>query len=248
MKSLPGKLVWVEHASKDSAQASRFYGSLFGWEDMPMDVDGQPYHVIMQAGQGLGGYRKAQEGEPNLWGIYLSVEDVDRSYMQAIESGASSCMPPTDFAPVGRGATLLDPVGAMFSIWRSATDDAPDAEMPPGHWCWRELHATDDARALAFYETLFGLEHDSMPAGEETYYILRHGDARRGGLMRNPVGMGPSLWIPYVHVQDVDATVAKAQSLRAEITTPPENIPGIGRYAMLRDPQGARFAVFLPRR
>lgn len=248
MKTLPGKLVWVEHASIDPAQASKFYAALFGWGDSPMDVGGQAYHVIMNAGEGIGGYRAAQPGESGNWGIYLSVADVDWSYAQALVMGASSWMPPTDFPPVGRGATLLDPAGAMFSLWRGSNDDAPDAEVPPGHWCWHELHTTDDAKALAFYESLFGFTHDSMPAGEDTYYVLKSGDARRGGLMRNLGGAGPSLWIPYVLVQDVDATAAKAQSLGAEVTTAPEDIPGIGRYAMLRDPQGARFAVFLPRR
>lgn len=248
MKSLPGKLVWVEHASADPSQARHFYSELLGWDVSLMDISGQDYHVIMSAGQGIGGYRKAQDGEPTQWGIYLSVEDVDSSYAQAMEMGASSCMPPTDFVPAGRGATLKDPVGAMFSIWRSTSDDAPDAELPLAHWCWHELHATDDVRALAFYETLFELQHDSMPAGEETYYVLKRGDARRGGLMRNPTGMGPSIWIPYVHVADVDATAAKAKALGAEVTTAPEDIPGIGRYAMLRDAQGARFAVFLPHR
>jgi len=67
-------------------------------------------------------------------------------------------------------------------------------------------------------------------------------------LMRNLGGAGPSLWIPYVLVRDVDASAAKAESLGAEVTTAPEDIPGIGRYAMLRDPQGARLAVFLPNR
>src|SRR5215469_16956342 len=111
MKSLPGKLVWVEHASPDPAEASRFYGALFGWEVSLMDIGGETYQVIMNAGQGMGGYRHAQQGEPCNWGIYLSVADVDQSFAQALVGGASPCMAPRDFPPVGRGATLLDPVG-----------------------------------------------------------------------------------------------------------------------------------------
>lgn len=248
MKALSGKLVWVEHASTDPVKASAFYGALFGWADSPMDVGGHTYHVIMNGGDGIGGFRTAQEGEPGNWGVYLSVDDVDYTFAQALLAGASPCMPPTDFPPVGRGATLLDPVGAMFSIWRSVTDDKPDAEVPPGHWCWHELHATDDQKALAFYEQLFGLSHDSMPSAGGTYYVLKSGESMRGGLMKNPGGAGPSLWLPYVLVTDVDASAAKAAALHAEVCMPPADIPGIGRFAMLRDPQGAVFAVFLPKR
>ena len=248
MSTLPGKLMWVEHASTDPAQASRFYAALFGWNVSLMDVADQSYQVIMNAGQGIGGYRQAQPGEPCNWGIYLSVADVDKSFAEALLAGASPCMTPTDFPPVGRGATLLDPVGAMFSIWRGANDDPPDAQVPTGHWCWHELHATDDQKALAFYEQLFGLSHDAMSVGKDTYYVLKGGDVGRGGLMQNPGGAGPSLWLPYVLVTDVDATTAKAESLQAEVSTPPSDISGIGRYAILRDPQGALFAVFLPER
>lgn len=246
MTVLPGKLVWVEHASADTAAASRFYGSLFGWDVSLMDVADESYQVIMNAGMGMGGYRRAQPGEPGNWGIYLSVADVDETYAMALVAGASPCMPPRDFSPVGRGASMLDPVGAMFSIWRGANDDMPDSAVPNGHWCWHELHATDDQAALAFYESMFGLSHDTMPAGEETYYVLKSNDVARGGLVRNPGGAGPSLWLPYVLVENVDATAAKAEALGAEVTTAPEDIPGIGRYAVLRDPQGALLAVFLP--
>lgn len=248
MNVLPGKLVWVEHASPDPAAASQFYGALFGWEVSSMDVGSESYQVIMNAGQGIGGYRRAQEGEHCNWGIYLSVADVDRTFADALVAGAQPCMVPRDFSPVGRGATMLDPVGAMFSIWRGNNDDAPDAPVPPGHWCWHELHASDDQKALQFYETLFGLSHDSMPAGEDTYYVLKSGEHARGGLMRNPAGAGPSLWLPYVLVADVDTSAKKGESLKADVATPPADIPGIGRYAVLRDPQGALFALFLPER
>jgi predicted enzyme related to lactoylglutathione lyase len=246
MNALPGKLVWVEHASADPAKASQFYETLFGWTDSPMDVAGSPYRVIMNAGQGIGGYRTARGGEPGHWGIYLSVADVDATFAMALVAGATPWMPPSDFPPVGRGASLIDPVGAMFSIWRGANDDTPDAEVPPGHWVWHELHATDAEKALAFYEQLFGLTHDATPAGDGTYYVLKAGELRRGGIMKTPGTSGKSLWLPYVLVPDVDAATAKAALLHAEVCMHPSDIPGLGRFATLRDPLGAVFAVFLP--
>ncbi|MHA6203925.1 VOC family protein [Dyella soli] len=248
MKSLPGKLVWVEHASADPAVAGKFYRALFGWSESPMDIGGQSYCVIMNAESGIGGYRTAQDGEPCNWGIYLSVADVDASHARALAAGCRECMPPTDFPPVGRGATFLDPVGSMVSIWRSANDDAPDGDAAPGQWCWHELHATDPAGALAFYEALFGLSHEVAPTGNGAYYVLKSGDTRRGGIMKTQQAGASSAWLPYVLVEDVDAVAAKAGSLGADICVPPSDIPGIGRYAVLRDPQGASLAVFLPQR
>jgi len=248
MKTEVGKLVWVEHASTDPAKARQFYAGLFGWDDSPMEVAGSTYHVIMNAGEGIGGFRPAQEGEPTNWGIYLSVADVDASHKKAVATGAKTCMPPTDFPPVGRGATMIDPVGAMFSIWRSTIDDKPDADVPPGHWCWNELHASDPTKALSFYEGLFGLSDDPMPSPGGTYHVLKKGENRRGGLMKSTNGGASSMWLPYVHVTNVDNTTEKAKSLGAEVCVPPTDIPNIGRFSVLRDPQGASFALFLPNR
>lgn len=248
MHTLPGKLVWVEHASADPAKASQFYEALFGWTDSPMEVAGEAYRVIMNAGAGIGGYRTAQEAEPAHWGIYLSVADVDTSFAMALVAGATPWMPPTDFPPAGRGASLVDPVGALVSIWRGANDDTPDAQVPPGHWVWHELHATDADKALAFYEQLFGLTHDATSSGHGAYYVLKDGDHRRGAIMQESSSDGSSFWLPYVLVTDVDATTAKAATLHADVRMPPTDIPGIGRFAMVRDPQGASFALFLPQR
>ena len=50
-------------------------------------------------------------------------------------------------------------------------------------------------------------------------------------------------WLTYFAVSDTDATVAKADSLGGKITVPATDIPGVGRFAILQDPQGAHFAV-----
>ena len=157
-------------------------------------------------------------------------------------------MPPTDFPPVGRGATLADPTGAVFSIWTSAQDDRADAEKTPvGDWHWNELMTPDEKKALAFYEGVFGYTHDSMDMGPQgTYYLLKKGEVMRGGLMRSPMPDTPPLWMPYVAVADCDATAAKASSLGAQVIVPPTDIPNVGRFAALIDAQGACIAFMKP--
>lgn len=249
MSHIQGKFVWYEHFSADPARARAFYGPLFGWhvEDLPMGE--QRYPLIMNAADGIGGFRSAAAGAPAHWLSYLSVEDVDRAHAAALAAGAKAVMPPTDFAPVGRGSVLADPTGAVFSLWTSAQGDKPDvAEAPMGHWCWTELTTTDEQRALAFYEQVVGYTHDAMDMGPGgSYYILKAAGQGRGGLMRNPPGMtAPPMWLPYVKVPDADATAAKAAALGGTVVVPPTDIPNIGRFAVFADPTGATIALLQP--
>jgi predicted enzyme related to lactoylglutathione lyase len=53
----------------------------------------------------------------------------------------------------------------------------------------------------------------------------------------------PAMWTPYVAVEDPDASCKKASELGAEILVEPMDIPGIGRFAIIKDPQGAVFGI-----
>jgi predicted enzyme related to lactoylglutathione lyase len=249
MSRLQGKFVWFEHMSGDTARARKFYDALFGWHTELTPKGGtEPYPLIMNGNQGIGGFRTAPPGAPSLWMSYLSVADVNASHAAALAAGAKSLMPPTDFPTVGRGATLADPTGAVFSIWTSTQDDRADAEKTPvGDWHWNELMTPDEKKALAFYERVFSYTHDSMDMGPQgTYYLLKTGDRMRGGLMHSPMPDTPPLWMPYVAVADCDATADKARGLGAQLIVPPTDIPKVGRFAALIDAQGACIAFMKP--
>jgi predicted enzyme related to lactoylglutathione lyase len=250
MSHLPGKFVWFEHSSPDPAQARAFYTALLGWSVQSMPIGSEAYDMIMLGAEGIGGMRKAEAGTPSHWMSYLSVPDVDASFKAATTNGASSCLAPMDFGPVGRAAIIADPTGATVSLWKGAQGDRPDVEkMPNGDWMWNELWTPDAAKALAFYETTFGFTHDSMDMGPQgTYYILKGQDGKmRGGLMQSTGNEAPPMWLPYVKVADCDASAAKAQKLGARaIVVPPTDIPNIGRFSVLLDPFGAAIAVMKP--
>lgn len=249
MSHLYGKFVWFEHLSGDTALARTFYDNLFGWHTESTPMGGpEPYPLIMNGNEGIGGFRTAPPGAPSLWMSYLSVADVDASHAAAVAAGAKSLMPPTDFAPVGRGATLADPTGAVFSIWTSTQGDRADVpKTPVGDWHWNELMTPDEKKALAFYEGVFGYTHDRMDMGAQgTYFLLKKGDAMRGGLMRAPMPDTPPLWMPYVAVADCDATVAKAKGLGAHIIVEATDIPNVGRFSALIDAHGACIGFMKP--
>lgn len=119
--------------------------------------------------------------------------------------------------------------------------------MSMGGWIWYELLTSDVAAAQAFYGKVIGwrwVPHESVPG----YCMFAAGDATIGGLMGLPpeTGLPRPVWLGYVRVANVDATVAAAQSDGATQCVPPTDIPGVGRFAMILDPQGVPVYVMAP--
>jgi hypothetical protein len=248
MSHSPGRFVWFEHLSNDIAKARAFYEKLFGWNTEMMAMPGSdPYPVIHNGDNGIGGYAQASAGTPTRWLSYLSVSDVDSAYKAALAAGAKSLMAPMDYGSAGRAATIADPTGGVFSLWRGAEGDPTESETtPPGGWIWNELATKDEKTALAFYEKAFGFSHDAMSMPDGTYYILKQGAKGRAGMYKAKDAKMPTLWTPYVCVADADATSERAKSLGATVLLAPTDIPGVGRLALYNDPQGASIAVLKP--
>ncbi|MEZ5730256.1 MAG: VOC family protein [Burkholderiaceae bacterium] len=248
MNRQPGKFVWHEHVSTDPGAAQMFYEQWLGWRTASMDIGGHGYALIRNGDAGIGGYRPAPDGVPSHWHAYVSVDDVDALAQRAQAAGARLLMPATDFGPIGRAATLADPTGAIFSLWKATAGDEPDVELADkGAWCWDELTTTDDTVALAFYETVFGYTHSTMEGSEPPYHMLSIDGRQRAGLMRAPMPGIPSAWVSYVHVADIDDTTARARELGASVLVEPMDIPnGFGRFAVIADPLGCVIGLFRP--
>lgn len=56
----------------------------------------------------------------------------------------------------------------------------------------------------------------------------------------------PAHWLVYFAVADVDASTDRAKELGGTVNMPPTDIPNMGRFAVLCDPQAAVFAVYSP--
>jgi len=152
-----------------------------------------------------------------------------------------------DVPGVGRRARIADPQGAELSLLTSATGDKADETAPAGGFFWNELHTSDPTKALAFYEKVVGFSQRSMDMGSGgTYHILSKGGVDRGGVTSHLPGGVSSHWLPYVAVDDLDGTIARARKHGATIPIDAEDIPGIGRFGVLEDPTGAVLAVMKP--
>lgn len=115
-----------------------------------------------------------------------------------------------------------------------------------GRFVWHELMTTDTDAASDFYSDVvpWKAEDSGMPS----YSLWMSGKYRSGGLMALPEDQSatPPHWIIYIGTPDVDETVAAAEKLGGKVLKPASDIPNVGRFAVLSDPQGAAFAVFTP--
>ncbi len=110
-----------------------------------------------------------------------------------------------------------------------------------GAFSWCELLTTDVPEAKHFYSALFGWTLEPAPMPGMEYTLVKYGGEQMGGIMSLPPGcegMPPS-WGVYVTVADVDATAKLALELGGKVLVPPQDIPQVGRFCVLQDPQGA---------
>ncbi|MCU1244936.1 MAG: glyoxalase [Acidobacteria bacterium] len=115
----------------------------------------------------------------------------------------------------------------------------------PGTPSWIELGTNDTAGAKAFYTSLLGLTAKDNPMSEEMVYtILEKGSETAAGLYQNREA--PPNWLSYISVASADESAAKAKSLGATLIAEPFDVMDMGRMAIIKDPQGAMFAIWQP--
>ncbi len=132
------------------------------------------------------------------------------------------------------------------TLFRHKEDTVEDRFRRQGVFSWQELLTDDVEAAKKFYTELLGWSVQEFPMEQgESYWIMKMGDEGVGGIMKTPPtakGMPPS-WGVYITVDNVDETAKKAKALGAKVLVEPMDIPKVGRFATLQDPQGAVFAV-----
>jgi uncharacterized protein len=113
----------------------------------------------------------------------------------------------------------------------------------PGRFVWHDLMTTDAGKAQAFYQSMFGWRIDERPMPGCVYRMISAGPGPMGGIVEEK-SIPMSHWMPYVAVDDVDATAQKIISRGGSVCVPPTDMPGTGRFAVVGDPQGAFFSIY----
>ncbi len=117
-----------------------------------------------------------------------------------------------------------------------------------GHFVWYDVMTTDLPAAEAFYTRVIGWTAQGMGSPDRPYTVFSVGKVGVGGLMPIPAdalaaGM-PPCWTGYISVDDVDGFARRVREKGGMVRRGPEDIPGVGRFAVVGDPQGAGFILF----
>ena len=240
---------WVDLGT-DTEAARPFYEGLFGWEvalaEPPEETGG--YGFFTKGGRMVAGLGPQQNPGTPFWSVYIATEDADAVVAKVKSAGGGVVVEPMDVMHAGRMAVFSDPTGAFFSVWQAGSHRGAQLVSEQGAMSWVELTSRDVEAAKAFYPAVFGWEPETHE-GEMAYtefHLAGAGDTV-AGLMAMPEMVPaevPSYWSVYFGVDDVDASSQKAVSLGGAILAGPADIPDGGRFAVVKDPQGAVFGLY----
>jgi len=243
----PGAFCWADLSSPDQPASKDFYTKLFGWSssDSPMG-EGMVYSEMRVDGKAAAGIAPAMPGEagPVAWAVYVNVESADAAVERARSLGATVVGEGAfDVPDAGRMALISDPAGSVFRVWEPTAHAGAQVMQAAGALSWFELSSSDVDAVTSFYSQMFDWKV-AAPAGMEDYLIATTAAGEGTGAIM--AAQGPATgWLVYFGSDDVDASLAAAKEHGAAEVVPATDIPGnMGRFAVMRDPQGAVFGLY----
>jgi predicted enzyme related to lactoylglutathione lyase len=251
-KYAPGTFSWTDLSTTDQDAAKQFYGQLFGWTAVDFPVgDGAVYSMMQIDGKDVAAIsaqppQQRDAGVPPLWNSYVTVESADAAVERAKKLGATVHAPAFDVMESGRMAVIQDPQGAFFMVWEPRQHLGASLVNAPGALTWNELASPDPSASAEFYREMFDWKAEQFEGMEMNYLGITTAAGNSNGGIRDAFENEPSYWLVYFGTEDIDATLARATELGATQMVPATDI-GVGKVAVLRDPQGAVFALYTGR-
>src|SRR5437763_4900450 len=207
-----------------------------------MKLDGKDVAAISSQPE-----QQREVGAVPVWNSYITVESADQALERARGLGATVHAPAFDVLDVGRMGVAQDPHGASFLVWQPKRHIGASLVNVPGALCWNELASADLDASAAFYCELFDWSVQPLADSPSPYLVIQTAAGHGNGGMRpaEPPGTPPH-WLVYFGVDDVDESLGRAEQLGAAKVAGPMSI-GPGSVAVVRDPQGAVFALYAGR-
>ena len=114
----------------------------------------------------------------------------------------------------------------------------------PNPFAHIELNTDDVAKAKKFYKRIFDWKLEDMKIPGAGYTMIDAGKGPGGGMQKKPMPKAPTMWLPYVQVESVKKTIAKAQKAGAQIMVDYMEVDGMGALGVFVDPTGAALGVW----
>jgi len=246
-----GQFCWLELTAIDWKKAKEFYCQLFNWRAEDEDIgDGMFYTTMFVDDNVVAAMfqrtpEQEEQGVMTNWLSYVAVDSVDDTLEVMAPLNAQVIAGPHNVMDAGRMAIIEEPNGAVFAIWQANQHAGIALRDVPNSLCWTELATLNRDDSKAFYHQVFNWQFDDKDMMGMTYTELKSGGFSEGGMleMTEEWGDTPPHWMNYFAVENCEQSVESAQALGATICVPVTDIPEVGRFAVINDPQGATFSI-----
>jgi uncharacterized protein len=179
------------------------------------------------------------------WLPYVSVASAAATVKKAKAAGGKIIVKPMK-VPEGTLAVIQDPAGAAIGLWQAGSHIGATISDTPGTVCWQDLNTPNPGAAAKFYAKVFGWKWAAKDFGGNEYSTFMLGKQAECGMWPAPLKKIPPGWVTHWQVADCAKTVAKVKRLGGRVVKATTEIPGVCRFAVLKDPTGAVFGILEP--
>lgn len=117
-------------------------------------------------------------------------------------------------------------------------------ELAPGFFCWVDVAVADPGETHKFFTELFGWGRRVRPTEDAHAYSIMTAHGHHVAGICEVEDAGPSQWMSYLLVDDLEVATAKAQHLGGQILKADITIATFGKMSVVEDPSGAVFALW----
>lgn len=238
-----GRPSWADIGTTDVPAAVAFYSELFGWTYESFGPEWGGYGQFRKDGKQVAGIGPAtDESRGTSWALYLATDNAAKTAERVADNGGAVVMGPMDVMDQGAMAVFTDPAGAYFNVWQAGKHAGSELFNAAGSLGWADLYTPDVAAIKPFYTEVFGMSYEDTNMGPEPYTLVSVGGQQVAGIFSPPGAQDmPSYWMPYFHVENVDASLDQAVR-RGGTEMMRGDYPG-GRLGILTDPQGGTVGI-----
>lgn len=244
-----GTPCWADITLSELDAGRSFYGELLGWEFQAPVAEFGGYTEATSGGKAVAGLSPqppGQEGGPAAWVVYFASSDARETATKVRQHGGYVLQGPMRVGDQGTMLLAKDPGGATFGVWQAGEHPGFGVVDEPGAYCWAEVVTREPEAADAFYPSVFPVRAQRMADPAEFDYVVwsvgERPVAGRFAMPESTSAQVPSHMLVNFVVRDCDQAVATVARLGGRVIDGPMDSP-FGRFAVVTDQEGARFAV-----